>query len=88
MLTVDGQQHIGLVSEAGNGAILVLTDSGKKLTLASNEVEDIVDAETSAMPNGLLDHLTLPEINDLMNFIYSQSQTTADMRNQGASQNR
>ena len=88
VLTVDGQQHIGLVSEAGNGAILVLTDSGKKLTLASNEVEDIVDAETSAMPNGLLDHLTLPEINDLMNFIYSQSQTTADMRNQGASQNR
>jgi len=80
VLTVDGIQHIGLVSDTGSGSILLLNDKGEKLTLAQDEIEEISDAEVSAMPEGLLNELTLDEINDLVNFLHARNQKTANNR--------
>ncbi len=78
VLTADGRQLIGLVSESASGTIAVLTDDGEKLTFASDEIEEIVAAEVSAMPEGLLDDLSLEEINDLIGYLSAKNTNTAE----------
>ena len=78
IITADGRQLIGLVSESTSGTIAVLTDDGEKLTFDSDEIDEIVDAEVSAMPEGLLDDLSLEEINDLIGYLSAKNTNTAD----------
>lgn len=82
VMTVDGKQYVGLVSETESGSILLLTDQGRKITLAKDDIEEMVDSQLSAMPEGLLDQLSLQEISDLVGFLYAETQKTADARHQ------
>ena len=77
ILTSDGKQFIGLVTESISGNVVVLTDDGEKLTFTRDEIEEIAPTETSAMPEGLLDDLSLSEINDLIGFLHAQSANMA-----------
>jgi putative heme-binding domain-containing protein len=87
VLTTDGRQLLGLLSKSGNDYILLQTD-GKKLTLASDEVEEILPAETSTMPEGLLNELSLDEIRDLMAYLYSQPGKLAEKPASSATESR
>lgn len=67
--TKDGRLFLGLVAQQPDGSVVVLQDTGEKITLKADNVEEIVPARKSAMPEGLLDDLTLEEIADLFAYL-------------------
>jgi putative heme-binding domain-containing protein len=69
--TNDGKIYTGIVSETPGNELLVLQMNGTKVRLPQSEVDEIEPARTSAMPEGLLNELSLTEITDL--FAYLQS---------------
>lgn len=88
ILTADGRQLIGLVTESVSGNIVVLTDDGEKLTFTGDEIEEVAATEVSAMPEGLLDDLSLSEINDLIGFLHAQTTNMATAPAKGADSTR
>jgi putative heme-binding domain-containing protein len=69
VLTVDGQAMIGMVSQRDDRSIEV-RDANNQITLVDeSEVDQILPSNTSIMPSGLLDNLTLQEIGDMMSFM-------------------
>ena len=79
ILTKDGLQFNGMVVE-DNGTYTVLQSDGKKIVVAETEVDKIKELETSAMPQGLLDSLSLEEINDLFTYMYSSQQESQEQQ--------
>ncbi len=76
ILTTDGRQLLGLVTRSGDDYVVPLSD-GKTTKLAADEIEEIVPAETSVMPEGLLDKLSIEEVRDLVGWMYSAEQVAA-----------
>ena len=79
ILTNDGLQFNGMVVD-DNGVYTVLQSDGKKIVVAATEVDQIKELETSAMPQGLLDSLSLEEINDLFTYMYSSQQASQEQQ--------
>ena len=75
ILTTSGQTHVGMTIQEADGSWLVLDRDGNTVRIQQDEVEAMTDAQVSAMPEGLLNHLTLDEIADLFAFL-----TQSDMR--------
>ncbi len=61
-------RHTGVITAAG-GTIMVLKTDGEKISLPRTEIRQIVPSHPSAMPEGLLDALTLREIADLFAYL-------------------
>jgi hypothetical protein len=47
----------------------VLTSTGQKVEIARDEIDDIQPSDVSAMPNGLLNPLTLEQVADLFAYL-------------------
>jgi putative heme-binding domain-containing protein len=69
IVTTDGKTYTGLVAPSGDGSLVVLQASGEKVEIPEAEVEQQGHAKTSAMPEGLLNSLTLDEIADLFAYL-------------------
>ena len=50
---------------------MVLQDTGEKITLEADNVDEIVPARKSAMPEGLLDALPPEQVTDLLAYLQS-----------------
>jgi len=68
IITNEGLTHTGLAVEQGDAYVVLSTD-GTKTTVKKSDVDEIVASNTSGMPEGLLDALTLAEIADLFAFL-------------------
>ncbi len=64
LVTVDGVVMTGIVALSGD-EYLVLQTNGEKIRVAKEDVEEITPSKKSAMPDGLLNELTIDEIADL-----------------------
>jgi putative heme-binding domain-containing protein len=73
--TTDGRTFTGLVVPGAAGETIVCLPTGERLSLAPRQIEATRPSKISAMPDGLLDPLTLEEIADL--FAYLQRSTTS-----------
>jgi putative heme-binding domain-containing protein len=71
VVTKDGKSYSGLVAPSGDGSLIVLQLSGEKATVPQDEVEETSRNKISAMPEGLLNTLSLEEIADLFAFLTS-----------------
>ena len=69
IVTSDGQTHTGIVGFGGNDDLLILRPDGTKVRVPRAEVEQTVPSQVSAMPEGLLNSLSLDEISDLVAFL-------------------
>ena len=78
VLTTDGKIHIGLVTEDNEDLIVMLDSKGDKISIDRDEIDQMEEATVSSMPEGLLDNLTLQEIRDLMGYLYSSTDRTAN----------
>ena len=74
ILTKDGFQFDGMVIQE-NDSYTVVQNDGEKIVVAEADVEDIKERTESSMPHGLLNDLTLEEINDLFSYMYSSQST-------------
>lgn len=77
VLTEDGRQLVGLVAPGSAGKLIIMQPSGKKIEINEDEVEGMAPSKVSAMPEGLLNTLTLQEIADL--FAFLQQRSTGDI---------
>jgi putative heme-binding domain-containing protein len=69
IVTTDGKSYTGLVAPNGDGALVVLQPNGEKVEIPESDVEEKSRSKTSAMPEGLLNTLTLDEIADLFAYL-------------------
>lgn len=69
IITTDGKLYTGIVGAGAAGAKVVLQTNGTKVTVQPDEIDEIVPSPKSAMPDGLLDTLTLEEISDLFAYL-------------------
>jgi putative heme-binding domain-containing protein len=76
-VVANGRTYVGIAVRDGTEAVVVLTSDGEKVRLASDEIEDIQASSQSAMPEGLLNPLTLEQVADL--FAYLASGPTASV---------
>jgi hypothetical protein len=58
----------------------VLQQDGRKVVLNENDVEETLPSKFSAMPDGLLDNLTLQEVTDLFTFLTSPPESRTATR--------
>ena len=69
VVTVDGLIYTGIVGSGGPGQLIVLQADGTKVPVQEEDVEEMVPARVSAMPEGLLDSLSLEDVTDLISFL-------------------
>jgi putative heme-binding domain-containing protein len=79
--TVDGRTITGLAAQAPDGGLIVLTPLGEKVALAQDEIDAVAPSHVSAMPEGLLNDLTLEQIADL--FAYLSRPPVTELTRQG-----
>jgi putative heme-binding domain-containing protein len=75
--TTDGRTLTGLVVPGASGETTVILPTGERLTLTSKQVEAMKPSKLSAMPEGLLDPLSLDEIADLFAYLQRTSKGTS-----------
>ncbi len=69
IVTTDGRTITGMVSPVGDGSVIVLQLSGEKVKIDRDDIEESTRSKTSAMPEGLLNALTLDEVGDLFAYL-------------------
>jgi len=78
ILTIDGDQHAGMALEQANGEYLILRTDGKRIRVLKEDIEEVRDSDISAMPEKLLDPLSVSQVADLMAFLMTSSERTAN----------
>ncbi len=69
--TNSGMTYVGIVALGPGEELTVLESTGKKIRIPNAEIDEIQPARTSAMPEGLLNELSLEEITDLFAYLLS-----------------
>lgn len=80
ILTESGVQYSGLVAKGVGGKITVMQSTGKKVELHEDDIDVMAPSKVSAMPEGLLNTLTLEEIADLFAFLQKSSASNVATR--------
>lgn len=81
---VDGRTLTGMATEQADGSIAVLQSDGQKLRLTADQIEEVLPSKKSAMPDGLLNTLTLEEIADLFAYLNEPQRSAITSRRSGA----
>lgn len=69
IVTKDGKSYAGMVSPRGDGSLVVLQANGEKVTIGEEDIEETSRTKVSAMPEGLLNALSLEEVADLFAYL-------------------
>ncbi len=71
VVTTDGKSYTGMVAPTGDDSLTILQISGEKVVVPRAKVEQMSRTKVSAMPEGLLNTLSLEEIADLFRYLTS-----------------
>ena len=88
LFTEDGRTFTGIVAPAGEDEVVVLQANGQKVRIPRAEIDESEPSQTSAMPSGLLDSLTLQEITDLFAYLSSGTDRISQNEQDSESQQR
>src|SRR5690606_19255185 len=69
VLTLDGKVYVGLVSDDGQGMIAIRDSKNQITRVDEADVDQVLPNNSSIMPGGLLDELSLSEISDLLAYL-------------------
>jgi len=73
VITTDGRTFTGIVGRSGSNNVVILQANGLKVTIKTDEIDELVLSKQSAMPAGTLERLTKMEIADLFAYLRSRS---------------
>jgi putative heme-binding domain-containing protein len=76
-----GKTYTGLVARHPDGSITVLQADSQKVHIPAEDIEEITPSKTSAMPEGLLNRLSLEQVADLFAFLMNASEPGVAGRN-------
>jgi len=77
VITDSGRKYTGIIGRGAPGTVVVLQADGKKKQLSEDEVEEVIPSKVSAMPEGLLNELSLQEISDLFAYLLGRQARVA-----------
>ena len=69
VVTIDGVVRMGMAAPQGDGSIVLLLPDATKVVVPKDEIDEVRDSPKSAMPEGLLNTLTLQEIAELFRYL-------------------
>ncbi len=69
IVTKDGRALTGMVAPTGTGSLVILQANGEKIELPEDQIEFNSRSKVSAMPDGLLNKLTLEQVADLFAYL-------------------
>jgi putative heme-binding domain-containing protein len=69
LVTANGKTYTGIAVRKPDGGMTVLQSDGQKIELAAGDIEDVQTSKLSAMPEGLVNRLSLEQIADLFAFL-------------------
>jgi len=69
VLTLDGRTLVGMVSQRSDQALDIRDSNNQVMMVRASDVDQILPSNSSIMPSGLLDNLTLREISDMMAYL-------------------
>ncbi len=75
IMTTDGRSITGLAAPQSDGSMVVMQSNGQKITIEKDKIDQIVPSKVSAMPEGLLNTLSLEDIANLFAFLNQPPQT-------------
>ncbi|MDX1962124.1 MAG: HEAT repeat domain-containing protein [Pirellulales bacterium] len=76
----DGRTVAGLVAPQPDGSVVVLTSQGEKVTLEKTQIAETLPSRASAMPEGLLNELSLEEIAALFAYLHQPQDQLSSRR--------
>jgi putative heme-binding domain-containing protein len=74
----DGRVLTGLRTDNGDGTITILENSGHKTRVPKTEIAQEKPVEASSMPAGLIDQLSMEQVNDLFAYLYGQTRVSTN----------
>ena len=69
VLTLDGRVMIGMISQRNDQTVELRDANNQVVVIEERDIDQILPSNSSIMPSGLLDELTLQEISDLMAYM-------------------
>jgi putative heme-binding domain-containing protein len=78
--TRDGQAATGIVAPQGDGSLIILKADSQKVRIAKEDIDTVTPSKLSAMPEGLLNPLSLEEIADLFAYLSQAPQASVTSR--------
>jgi putative heme-binding domain-containing protein len=69
IVIANGKTYTGLAAQQADGSIIVLQPDSQKVHLAADDIEDVSPSKVSAMPEGLLNRLSLEQVADLFAYL-------------------
>jgi putative heme-binding domain-containing protein len=80
IVTKKGVSHTGIVAQGAAGEMIVLGLDGRMTIIAEDQIEETLPSKKSAMPDGLLNPLTLEEIADLFAYLGTSPRSSVSVR--------
>jgi putative heme-binding domain-containing protein len=68
-ITTSGRVHSGLIAEQDGASVTILDAKNERIKIPREEIDTLEEAETSLMPERILDELTPQQIRDLFAYI-------------------
>jgi putative heme-binding domain-containing protein len=75
--TTDGRNITGLVAPQSDGSVVVMQSNGQKITIAKDLIDQTLPSKISAMPEGLLNTLSLEDIANLFAYLNQPPQSAS-----------
>jgi putative heme-binding domain-containing protein len=83
VVTANGKTYTGIAAKNADGGMTVLQTDGQKVELAAADIEDVQPSKVSAMPEGLVNRLSLEQIADLFAYLMNAPEPSVARRKAG-----
>jgi putative heme-binding domain-containing protein len=80
VVTTDGHTHAGIPAQSGSAQLRLRQAGRDQIEVPVDQIEEIVPRKGSAMPDGLLNVLTLQQVADLFAFLNKPPRTMVTSR--------
>ena len=74
IVVANGRTYTGMATRTGDGGVILLQSDGQQVRLAADDIEETRPNKLSAMPEGLLNALTLEQVADLFAYLTNEPQ--------------
>jgi putative heme-binding domain-containing protein len=72
-----GKTYVGIVARQADGSLIVLQSDSQKVHVPADDIEDVSPSKMSAMPEGLLNRLSLEQVADLFAYLTNSPEPIA-----------